>query len=263
MPGKALSNTKQNPQIKHYETLLSEYERHYFDITSMEFRRLFYYRSMFANADLNDKDVIELASSSGKNSQEVLNLFPRARLSGLDISPSACKLFQENLNRPAFEADLTKLFELDHKFDVAFVVGGIHHCIGNLPSTLTNIARLLRPGGIFIMVEPNNEFFLESIRKIWYQLDSSFESETEAALNHNQLLDLARNEFELVSLEYGGGPASLLILNSMIFRIPIRIKKFLAPPLFFIERLWNKLPFARAHNHFIAVWRRTPISKTS
>src|SRR5262245_7867661 len=137
-------------QKAHYEAIHSDYEDHYYDAESMAFRERFYYDLLFAGLDLNGCTVADLASGSGHNSRAVLRRFPKAVVTGFDISTAACEDYRRNVGRPCLEADLTRPLGYPEKFDVAMIVGGLHHCVGDLLAALQNVATLLRPAGQFL-----------------------------------------------------------------------------------------------------------------
>ncbi len=247
---------KSTKQKHHYETIHDDYESHYYDPSSLAFRREFIYNVMFDGLDLNHKDVADLACGSGYNSLAVLERYPQARLTGFDISPKACAAYRQNVQRDAYEFDLTTGNEIGKTFDVAMIHGGLHHCVSDLTGTLNAIATLVKPGGLFIMVEPNKQCFLEGIRRLWYKLDKYFEADTEAALAHQEILGMASDRFSNLDLHYMGGPAYFLIYNSLLFRIPLAVKRIIASPLFAAEVAYNKLPGRFWFPYFIARWQR-------
>lgn len=243
-------------QGAHYDQILIDYDRHYYDRPSMEYRNRYIYDVMFSGLDLNGKRVCELASGSGHNTVEVLRRFPRAELFGLDISPKSCAAYEALTSRPCHLADLSDdKATLPEPADVAFVVGGIHHCVHNLPATLENVARLVRPGGLFIMVEPNALFALNRLRELWYRKDHWFREQEEAPLVHATLADLARERFTPLEVRYLGGPAYFLILNSLVMRVPVSVKAAIAPALFLADDVYNRLPGIAPFPMFIARWR--------
>ncbi len=244
-------------QRDHYEQIHDIYERHYYDDTSMLYREEFIFRLLCRDLDLNGKRVAELASGSGHNSLSLMARYPDIDLIGFDISPSACNEYRRSTGFPCHELDLTKPAEISEQVDMAFIIGGLHHCVADLPQTLANAAKLVKPGGMFIMQEPNSQFFLEAVRKAWYRVDASFDAETEHALNHDELMQMGGGKFECRDLTYFGGPGYFGILNSMILRIPLAVKPVLAPPLMIAERIWNRLPGRAMHNVFLARWDRT------
>nr|WP_316656130.1 class I SAM-dependent methyltransferase [uncultured Gellertiella sp.] len=244
-------------QAEHYDAILDDYERHYFDESSMEYRRAFIYPALFNNLDLNGKDVVDLACASGLNSTECAKIYPRVRLQGVDISDECCASYRRHTAFPAHIVDLSSpAASLSEPCDTAFVVGGLHHCVNDLPATLQNMARFIKPGGHLLMVEPNAGFILNAVRNLWYKKDRWFRAEEEHPLFHDKILEMASGNFELIKVTYLGGPAYFLILNSLITRVPHRFKPLLAKPLMAIERLYNLLPGSAPFPMFIAQWRR-------
>tara|TARA_B100000315_G_scaffold259742_1_gene316982 strand:+ start:3998 stop:4765 length:768 start_codon:yes stop_codon:yes gene_type:complete len=248
-----------NPQKKHYESIHDIYENSYYDEFSMKYRKKFIYDIFFLGIDFNGCNIADIASGSGHNSLYYLNIFPNSKVHGYDISKYACKEYQERVKSEAFECDLTKPIDISKQYEAVIVVGGLHHCVIDLNTTLKNIAKMVKPGGCLIMYEPNKEYLLESLRKLWYKKDKYFEQETEEALSHKDILEMTQGAFELYDVKYLGGPAYFLILNSMIFRIPFKVKRIIAPSLFFFERIFNKIAFCSISPIFIARWKRTDI----
>ena len=244
-------------QRVHYEKILDDYEAHYYDDTSMAFRNRFVYDVMFRGLELNGKDVVDLAAGTGHNSLAVLERFPMARVVGFDISPSACEGYRKRVGADAVEMDLTKDYEGNEEFDVAMIVGGLHHCVSNLPTALHNVARMLRPRGILLMYEPNAQFVLDAVRRLWYRYDGYFDAQTEHALDHDKCAAMAEGAglvpFDCV---YSGGPAYFLIYNSLIFRVPLALKRKMAPLLFAVEGTYNKVPWKTCFPTFIARWKK-------
>ena len=95
-------------------------------------------------------------------------------------------------------------------------------------------------------------------RRIWYRLDREhFDADTEAALKHDELLQMAGSKFSLHDVVYRGGPAYFFVLSSMMLRIPRMLKPVLAPPMFVAEQMYKRLRGRFWFPYFIARWRRT------
>lgn len=246
-------------QKHHFEKIHDQYEAHYYDAASMAYRDEFIYRPLFDGLDFNGKSVADLASGSGHNSKAVLEYFPGASVTGFDISPKACRAYEMNVGHKAYELDLTKPLNLDLKFDAAMVIGGLHHCVSDLPQTIKNISRLVKPNGLLLMVEPNSAHFLEAVRKRWYKLDAYFDEDSEHALDHDEILSMAAPYFTEEFKRYMGGPAYFFVLNSMIMRVPLKLKPYISPPFMVLERCYSHLPGRAPFNVFLARWQRTDV----
>lgn len=249
-----LETSKRQKQL--YERIHDDYVDHYYDRHSMAYRERFIYRPLLAGLDFNGKSVADLACGSGDNSLTLLERFPEIDVTGFDISAKACADYRARVGRPAFEADLTKARGQEAIYDAALVIGGIHHCVADLPSTLQNIAGMLKPGGLLLMMEPNADFLLEGVRKFWYRHDRYFDANSEHALSHDEVLDQGRHLFEPLELHYLGGPGYIFILNSLMFRLPKPVKSVLASPLSLFDVGYNRLPGRGPFPYFLARWRR-------
>jgi SAM-dependent methyltransferase len=242
-------------QKVHYERIHDEYEAHYYDRHSLRYREQFILHPLLAGLDLNDRDVLDVASGSGHNTMLLRRRFPRMRSIGLDISGSACDAYRRTTGCDAMQCDLTQPLSLKRQFDAAIVIGGLHHCVVNLPQTIDNLAALLKPNGTLLMMEPSADSLLEGLRARWYRHDRYFDAPTERALSHNELLSLAKGRFRVDLLRHIGGPAYFLILNSLVMRVPIGAKRWIAPIAFPLERAFNALNTSMAPV-FVARWRR-------
>lgn len=242
-----------------YEQIHDEYLDHYYDDDSMAYRRRFYYDPAFQGLDLNGRRVADLASGSGFNSLELLSRFPKAQMMGFDISAKACTDYRKLVGAPAEELDLTKPLakpELAGQFDAVMIWGGLHHCVIDLPATLRTVAAMLKPGGTFIMLEPNAGFVLNAARKIWYKFDRYFDASTEAPLYHDAVHEMAGDLFEVEYVKFMGGPGYFLVAQSMIFRLPKSFKRAISGTLTVADGLYNKLGWSPLYPYFVARWTR-------
>ena len=234
-----------------------EYEAGYFDEYSIRYRQRFIFSALFHGLELNGLKVAELACGSGYNSLALLERFPKARVAGFDISSKACLAYAKVTGGEAFELDLTRGYHGTEVFDAAMIISGLHHMVANLDGAFLALAAMIKPGGSLLIAEPSGEFFLEAARKLWYRADKYFDAATEQALRHGDVLARAAPFFTSEFSLHLGGPAYFLVLNSMIFRIPPTLKKYVSAPAMAAERLYNMLPGRRPYPYFIARWRRT------
>jgi len=199
-------------QKDHYEYIHDDYGKHHYDQSSMAYRDRFIYKVILDGMDLNGKDVAELAAGSGSSSLELKRRYPQVRLTGFDISSKAVKQYKEDVGTSAFQQDLTKPMKQEFEFDVVMVFGGLHHCANDLGGVFQNISRILKPGGMLFMWEPNQECFLECLRKIWYRKSRFFQEDTEKDLVHDDISNMASSFFEVKDLKYMGGHIFLYLI---------------------------------------------------
>jgi SAM-dependent methyltransferase len=243
-------------QKVHYEQIHDEYEAHYYDAHSLRYREEFIFAPLLAGLDLNDRDVLDAASGSGHNTLLLRRRFPRLRGMGLDISDAACAGYRGLTGGEAVQGDLTQPLAIRRQFDAAIVIGGLHHCVVNLPQAIDNLAALVKPNGVLLMMEPSADGALEGLRKLWYRRDHYFDEGTERALSHDELLRLAAGRFQAEVVRYIGGPAYFFVFNSLVLRVPLGAKPWVAPVTMPLERAFNALNSRLMAPVFIARWRR-------
>jgi trans-aconitate methyltransferase len=115
---------------------------------------------------------------------------------GFDYSEAMVELTKTNY--PAINIwvqDITQ-FKSKKKYDVIFVIGGLHHIYKYADSAVQNLFNSLKENGKIVIFEPvNNNWLLKKIREIIYKKNSFFDEETEKAFTTNELnnLFLSRN----------------------------------------------------------------------
>ena len=243
-------------QSKHYDRILSEYDAEYGDSLSLEYRQRFFLDPLLCGLNLNGKNVADLAAGSGHTTMALKRRFPEARIVGFDVSERAVRTYRDRTGCEAHVWDIGGPELPVEQFDVGIVVGGLHHCIRSIDTALRNLAFLVRPDGVLLMVEPNRDTFFEPLRRLWYTQDGYFESSTEGALSHEALLQLAGDRFEPIEVRYMGGVAYFVVYNSLVLRVPSTVKRIVAQPLMSAEALTNRFPVKQAFPYFIARWRR-------
>ena len=93
------------------------------------------------------------------------------------------------------------------------------------------------------------------VRKVWYRFDRFF-SDNEAAIDVGALQRDFRESFALTKVNYLGNIAFLLVLNSLIFRIPPKSKKLFAPLLMKLEPWVNKLQTKLTSCFVVTQWQK-------
>lgn len=250
------SSPSANPQAAHYDRILSDYDRHYYDVHSTRYRERFILEPLLEGIDLRGQRVADLASGSGHTSAYLLARFPGIEVTGFDVSAEACAGYRRRVGRPSHQFDLTKPQAAPGEFDACIIMGGLHHCVADLETTFANIARMLRPGGRLLMFEPNSQYVLQIARDVWYRFDRYFDEKNERALAHDGILRQARGAFTAERVRYFGGPAFFLVYNSLLFRLPAGVKSATSGLLLGAEALHNRLPGRWLHSSFTAQWRR-------
>lgn len=242
-------------QNEHFDSINEIYKSHYYDEYALKYRRDYIYKPMFSGWDFNNCLAAELACGSGYNSREFLSLFQGVEIEGYDISAKACQDYLKLVHQPCHCIDLKSTKLPKEKYQLVFVIGGLHHCHDELGFVLENVARSLQKNGIFIMVEPNSRYILECLRMLWYLFDGYIDP-NESSIDYFRLYTAGKKWFKQIKIRYMGGLAYFFILNSLYFRLPFFIKKNCAPLLFKLEDLNGKLKINALFPVFIAHWQK-------
>jgi SAM-dependent methyltransferase len=241
-------------QSAHYDALAERYASGYDDAFSRAYRDRFIHSAMFAPGELRGARVLEAMCGSGQETRYLLEA--GARVVGLDISERQIEGFRRRW--PGCESHCVSIVEsglAPESFDAAIIVGGLHHVHPRVPEALAEVHRLLRTGGTLCFMEPHTGSLPDRVRRLWYRLDPLF-ADNEAAIDLEALEHLFADRFVFESKVYRGNLAFLLVLNSMVFRIPNRLKRWISPPLLGLETLL--VPLQRRWNScfVVARWRK-------
>jgi SAM-dependent methyltransferase len=241
-------------QLEHYNQIAADYEAHYSDASSREYRLRFIYEPMFAGIRLSSANVLDAMCGSGQTTEYLLA--NGAAVTGIDISSEVIEAFQSRWPKArAVQGSLLDSRLPDCSFDCVTVVGGLHHIHPHLNEAVGEIHRLLKPGGYFCFMEPHSGSLPNVIRKFWYKHDRFF-SENEAAIDLRALEQEFSSRFNFKTLKYRGNLAFLLVLNSLIFRIPPHFKSCYSSWLMSMEAPINKFQGKLFSCFAIAQWQK-------
>jgi len=226
-------------QREHYNRIGADYEAQYGDPDGLVYRERFLYGPLLAGLDLEGRPVLEALSGSG-HATEYLLKHQHALVTGLDISDEAIASFKERWpNSEAICASITESGLPAESFDCIVVIMGLHHLHPHLGEALREIHRLLRRGGTFCFAEPHQGSAVDRLRQLWYRHDSLF-AENEESLDIEALKKEFADLFEYRVEKYVGSVAYLLVLNSMIFRVPLWLKRIYSPAVMWLERMFAR-----------------------
>lgn len=241
-------------QSAHYDRIAAIYEEHYSDPTSLTYRDRFINRRLFDGIDVAGMRVLDAMCGSGQLTDYLLR--HRAQVTGLDVSEAVIDRFRSKY--PASEAVTASIFDTpfpDASFDCVAVSLALHHAQPHVQEAFDEITRVLRPGGWLVFAEPHRGSLMDSLRRLWYRFDPYFE-ENEQAIDLDRLERDNRARYEFRSRFYGGNIAYLLVYNSMIFRVPLRLKRHYSPALLWLEGVLERLQGKRTACQVIVQWRK-------
>lgn len=245
-------NSFLDDQRKRYDEEAERHSEHYGDAHTQAYRTKFIREPLF-RFSLENQDVLDAMSASGIETGYLLER--GASVVGLDISASNAEIYRKKWSRDCLVESIHQTGLAGSSFDAVYICGGLHHVIPLLDEVLTEIHRILKPGGVFYFVEPNKDTWVDRIREIWYEKDSRFQDEEEAISYRDKLSVYLKLGFQEECVIYGGNIAYLVIGQSLALGIPKGLKRYLAPPLFVLERIMNVFPFA-PKLFFAAAWRK-------
>ena len=254
--GKRHAEGSEMLQQAHYDKISHDYESHYGDVYSLAYRERFINAPLLAGLDLTGREVFEAMCGSGTVTGDLLAR--GAQVTGLDISPRMMAVFAARWPESrAITGSISATGLPDASFDTITIVGGLHHLHPDLDRAMDEMYRILKPDGFLCFMEPHTGSLPDLFRKLWYHFDASFES-NEAAVDLDALAKRNAGRFTVVSTKYRGSIAFLLVFNSMIFRVPQRLKRFYAPPLLALEGLMGRLQGKRLSCFSISQWQKLP-----
>ena len=224
-------------QGAHYDSLIALYEHHASDPATQAYRRRFIDEPLLRGIDVRGSQVLEAMSGTGHSTGLLLER--GAHVTGLDVSDAAITRFKEKW--PQANGVLGSILDppfSPESFDVVYVVGGLHHVHPYVDDAIDQIWHMLKPGGYFCFSEPHTGSLMDLLRRMWYARDPMFES-NEAAVDVDALAQTAGSRFEVRSERFFGNVAHTLVLNSMVLRVPPRLKRMYARPAMAVEALLN------------------------
>ncbi|TFK42529.1 S-adenosyl-L-methionine-dependent methyltransferase [Crucibulum laeve] len=98
--------------------------------------------------------ILDLGTGGGSWAIDMADEFPRAEVIGIDLAPIQPRTVPPNCTFELCDLDQWHIPYPDAHFDLIHA-RSMHVGIHNYPRFLLEIARLLRPGGLVLLVEPN------------------------------------------------------------------------------------------------------------
>ncbi len=244
----------QHLQARHFDEMAAKYAEHFGDTWSQKYRHRFINAPLLEDIELSGAEVIDAMCGNGETTGYLLE--KGARVTGIDISREEIQNFRKSFPqcRGLCRSILTTGLDSD-SFDCVVVVGGLHHLHPAVSDGIREIHRILKVGGHFCFAEPHRGSLPDRARRMWYRLDGLF-AENEAAIDIAALKSEFSREFEVVKEDYSGNLGYLLVLNSMIFRIPVWAKPLYSPALLGIESILEKVQGKLLSCLALCQWRK-------
>ncbi len=246
--------TPEQLQRAHYDLIAGDYAAHYGDTWSQAYRRRFFEEPMLSGLALRGSTVVEAMCGMGETTEALVKR--GANVIGLDISPVEIEIFARRWRgQHTICASILQTGLATASVDCVVVVGGLHHVQPQVPDAITEIHRVLRPGGYFCFVEPHQGSLPDRLRRLWYRHDRYF-AENEEALDIAALKRTFADRFIVEVERYQGNLAYLTVLNSLILRIPLAWKRIYAPAMLRLEALVQPLQGPLLSCYAVGRWRK-------
>lgn len=243
-------------QRRHYDRIAQQYAAHYGDRWSEQYREAFMNAPLTAGLELQDREVVDAMCGSGETTGHLVAR--GARVTGLDISPREMEAFA--LRWPVCRTRCASILDTglpSDSADAVFIVGGLHHVHPHVERAVAEIHRILRPGGHFRFIEPHHGSLPDRVRRIWYRRDRFF-APNEASVDLEGLKRAFAGRFDFEPEIWGGNLAYLLVLNSLILRMPLGLKGWYSRPLLVAERLIAPMQGKTLSCFAVSRWRKRP-----
>jgi ubiquinone/menaquinone biosynthesis C-methylase UbiE len=116
------------------------------------------YRDRIAFRNVTGSDILDAGCGEGITLEKLVKLFPEAHVVGIDTEPENLEICRKH-GLPVQEGSLYELPFGDASFDTVLFSEVIEHL--DMPErALTEIFRVLRPGGTVIIIFPNDRAFM-------------------------------------------------------------------------------------------------------
>ena len=174
------------------------------------------------NLIIKDKkmECLEAMCGIAEGSQFFIKRFPHFHFEGFDYSDEMVEHSKQvnGENVRIFQQDMLK-FKSEKKYDLVIILGGLHHVPDGVSIALQNIYNSLKPGGLFINLEPtHNNWLFKKIRERIYKKNSLFEENSERGFELDQYNTLLTgNKFKILKQFYPGLVGYVLYYNPDAF----------------------------------------------
>lgn len=240
-------------QRDYYDRIASVYDRHYGGPWALRYRWQVF-DDFIGDLEFRALNVLDAMCGGGESSGWFIDR--GANVTGLDISEAQCGLYRAR--HPGADCRCTSVLHTrlaDGQFDFV-ITESLHHLPPYVDDGMTELRRVLKPGGYLMIWEPAAGSIFDWARRLWYRFDRTYFQPNEEAVDLDALAARHREGLNLTRRQYGGNLAHLLVQGSMAFRIPVSVVPYYARPLLALDRRLTKLQGRRTACWVAALFRK-------
>lgn len=199
--------------------------------------------------------ILDYGCGSGMVMKHVIYNINSSLVVGIDISKEMLKIARK---RNAGELVLGNVMSCGFKeecFDI-IISRGVLYLLNNLEEAIKEINRILKPGGILVISEPNENLILDLIRKVLRLRSSRFSKEHKSIQKKRLIKLLIRNEYYVIDYKHFGFLAFPFAFVD-VFKIYKFLPFMMCKILIRIDDIFSKVPYLNTLSwHFIVVARK-------
>ena len=157
------------------------------------------------------------------------------------------------------QCDVTKYQAEENSQDLIIIIGGLHHVPNQAADVVQNMAKTLKPGGIFLNFEPTaGNPVSKAIRDVIYKKNDIFDEETERAFGVGELRDMFQNAgLNSYATFYPGLLAYVMYYNPYAFPWLNKGGKRLVDMAFGVDKLFYKNVLGRTFSFAtLGIWQK-------
>lgn len=241
-------------QKNRFDSSAQDYKEAHGDVYSQRYRKEFIYDRLLPEGSFENRNVLDAMCGNGEATGYLLQ--SGAKVTALDISSKEIQHLKETY--PGVNAKCASILSSglpSNTFDIVVIIGGLHHVHPHVIKALEEIRRVLKTGGYLCFFEPHKGSLLDLMRKTWYQWDKRF-VENEESIDLKLLKEKFDDRFEFRQEIFMGSIAYMFVYNSLIWGLPLWIKKIYTPLFIALERIISPLLTKLTAPAVIGCWKK-------
>jgi demethylmenaquinone methyltransferase / 2-methoxy-6-polyprenyl-1,4-benzoquinol methylase len=162
-----MNKQKSQEQKDYYNKTAKDYDKWHIETASAKIIDAWNFKNLkkFVNNKKINK-ALDLACGTGRISNNLLNISDQVY--GVDISEEVLKIAKQKYPQLKLtQSEVTNLPYDNNYFDLVIINGSLHHFFA-VEETLTEAYRVLKPGGLFVLLGEPNQNYLKFYNPFFY-----------------------------------------------------------------------------------------------